>query len=96
MPTSNGWPRACRADDSGPRRAKLDTKWRTSRPTLAIKETEISVLVGLVARMADRLWKLGNDARRQHYVAKAKARLEVGPMRRSDAATVIAAGGVGD
>jgi hypothetical protein len=47
----------------------------------------------LVARMADRMWKFGSDARRQHFVAKAMARLDTGKLRRSDVATVLAAGG---
>ena len=62
-------------------------------PTLKIKDAEIDVPSELVARMADRLWKFGNDARRQSYVAKAKARLDAGKLRRSDVATVLAAGG---
>ena len=60
-------------------------------PTLKIKDAEIDVPSELVARMADRLWKFGSDARRQHYVAK--ARLDTGKLRRSDVATVLAAGG---
>ena len=62
-------------------------------PTLTVKGTEIDVPSELVARMADRMWRFGNDARRQSYVAKAKARLDTGKLRRSDVAAVLAAGG---
>jgi hypothetical protein len=62
-------------------------------PTLKTKDGEIRVSVANVARMADRMYRLGGKARRDNYVAKARRRLAGGPGRRSDVATVIAAGG---
>jgi hypothetical protein len=61
-------------------------------PNLTVKGAEIEVSIALVARMADRLYKLQGEGRRQNYVDKARKRLEAGPARRTDAATVLAAG----
>lgn len=46
----------------------------------------------LVVRMADRMHKLGK-ARREHYAAKARARVEKGSKRAADLAIVRAAEG---
>ena len=61
-------------------------------PTLKTKKGEIKVPTALVIRMADRLHRLGNAARREHYVARARKRLEAGHTGRNDAAVVLAAG----
>jgi hypothetical protein len=60
---------------------------------LTTKDGEIEVSVAAVARMADRMYRLGGEGQRANYVAKAKKRLAAGPARYADAAIVIAAGG---
>ena len=62
-------------------------------PTLKLKKGEIQVPQRLVIRMAERLCKLGNPTRRQHYIERARKRLEGEHPRKSDAAAVLAAGG---
>jgi hypothetical protein len=62
-------------------------------PTLKVKEGELEVPISMIARAADRMFKLGNKARSDDYAAKAKKRLEAGPNRKSDAAIVLAADG---
>lgn len=62
-------------------------------PTLKTKDGEIQVSVAAVARMADRMHRLGGEGRDRNYAEKARKRLAAGPSRKSDAATVIAAGG---
>lgn len=62
-------------------------------PTLKTKDGEITVSTAQVARMADRLYRLAGEGRRENYVAKARQRLEAGPRRKIDAAIVLAAGG---
>ena len=45
----------------------------------------------LVARMADRLWRLGSKARRDAFVGRARKRLDGGSRAINDAAAVLAA-----
>jgi hypothetical protein len=61
-------------------------------PTLKTKDGEIQVSTGQVVRMADRMHRLGNKSRRDNFLARAKKRIEAGPCRKADVATVIAAG----
>lgn len=58
-----------------------------------MKDGEIDVPAALVARMADRMYRLGGKARRNHYAAKARARIDKGSKQPADAAIVLAAGG---
>lgn len=58
-----------------------------------MKEGELEVADALVARMADRMHRLGGKGRRDNYAKKARARIEEGSKRASDAAIVLAAGG---
>ncbi len=60
---------------------------------LNTKQGEVEVSVARVARMADRMFRLGGEGRSKNYAEKAKKRLEAGPARKDDAAIVIAAGG---
>jgi hypothetical protein len=60
---------------------------------LTTKHGEGEVSVAAVARMADRMHRLQGERRRANYLAKAKQRIDAGPVRPSDAAIVIAAGG---
>jgi len=62
-------------------------------PTVKAKGGEIEISAARVARMADRMFRLGGDGRRRNYAEKAKQRLESGPARKDDAAIVTAAGG---
>ena len=64
-------------------------------PKLTTKDGEIEVSVAAIARMADRMQRLGGTGRRANYVEKARARLKDGPCRKADAAIVLAAGDVG-
>jgi len=62
-------------------------------PTVKAGKTEIMVSPARVARMADRLWRLGHGApeRVAHSVAAARKRLEGAHPRKRDAAIVLAA-----
>ena len=60
---------------------------------LNTKQGEVEVSVARVARMADRMFRLGGEGRSKNYAEKAKKRLDSGPARKDDAAIVIAAGG---
>ena len=62
-------------------------------PTVKVKDEEIEVPVELVARMADRMFRLGGKGRRADYAARAKAKLDAGSKSRMNAAIVLAAGG---
>jgi hypothetical protein len=62
-------------------------------PKLKVKKEEIHVSVAMVARMADRMFRLQGEGRRKNYLEKARKRLEKGPARKFDAAIVLAAGG---
>ena len=57
------------------------------------KHGDVEVSVAAVARMADRMHRLQGEHRRANYIAKAKERIDAGPVRPSDVAIVIAAGG---
>ncbi|MGH7090907.1 MAG: hypothetical protein ACREFQ_18575 [Stellaceae bacterium] len=59
----------------------------------AAKDGEIEVPEALIARMADRMRRLGGKGRREQYAAKARARIDTGSTRPVDAAIVLAAGG---
>ena len=59
-------------------------------PKLAAKNGDIEVSVERVCRMADRMFRLQGQGRRDNYHAKAKARIEAGHGTKDDAATVIA------
>jgi hypothetical protein len=61
-------------------------------PKFKAKDKEIQVSAERVARMAERLYKLGGAGRRDNYVAKALKRLEAGTGGKADAAVAIAAG----
>ena len=65
----------------------------STMPTLKAKKGEIKVPASLVVRMAVRMHKLGNETRRQNYIARARKRLEAGHGGTNDAAVVLAAGG---
>jgi hypothetical protein len=73
-------------------KARLQVKVRRM-PTLKTKDGEINVSTALVSRMADRLYRLAGEGRRENYIAKARKRLEAGQRSRADAAIVIAVGG---
>ena len=62
-------------------------------PTLKTKRGEIKVPSSLVIRMGVRMHKLGNETRRQNFVARARKRIEAGHGGTNDAAVVLAAGG---
>jgi hypothetical protein len=62
-------------------------------PTLKTKDGEIEVSAERVARMADRMFRIRGDGRRQNYAGKARKRLETGPARKDDVAIVVAASG---
>jgi hypothetical protein len=62
-------------------------------PKLQTKDGETEVSVARVARMADRMFRLGGEGRSKNYAEKAKQRIAKGPVRKDDVATVIAAGG---
>ena len=59
-------------------------------PKLTTKTGEVEVSAERIAHMADRMFRLKGQGRRDHYLAKAKARIEAGHGRKDDAATVIA------
>jgi hypothetical protein len=62
-------------------------------PTLTTdRGDEIHVSSRLIAKMADRLWRMPPD-RRGHYLAGARRRLDTGHPSRNDAAAVLAAEG---
>lgn len=61
-------------------------------PKLDTKDGEIEVSAAAIARMADRMFRLGGKGRRENYLEKARARLKAGPCRKADAAIVLAAG----
>ena len=62
-------------------------------PKVKTKDGETEVSAARVARMAERMFKLGGDGRKQNYAEKARKRLAAGPVRKDDAAIVIAVGG---
>jgi hypothetical protein len=62
-------------------------------PKVKAKGGEVEVSVARVARMAERMFRLGGEGRSRNYAEKARQRLESGPARKDDAAIVIAAGG---
>jgi hypothetical protein len=59
-------------------------------PKLTTNSGDIEVSAERVARMADRMFRLQGQGRRDHYLAKAKARIEQGHVRKDDVATVLA------
>ena len=61
--------------------------------TLKTKDGAIEVSAERVARMADRMFRIRGDGRRQNYADRARKRLEAGPARKGDVAIVVAAGG---
>lgn len=61
--------------------------------TLKTKDGAIEVSAERVARMADRMFRIRGDGRRQNYADRARKRLEAGPARKDDVAIVVAAGG---
>ncbi|HUK60383.1 MAG TPA: hypothetical protein VLV50_14235 [Stellaceae bacterium] len=62
-------------------------------PKLTAKSGDIEVSAERVAHMADRMFRLQGQGRRDNFLAKAKARLDEGHGRKDDAATVLARGG---
>ena len=59
--------------------------------TLKIENEEVRVPDALVIRMAQRMWKLGTDARRAAYAERARKRLNGGGRGKNDVAVVIVA-----
>ena len=62
-------------------------------PKLKTKDGEIEVSAARVARMADRMFRIRGEGRRQNYAERARKRIEAGPAGKDDVALVIAAGG---
>jgi hypothetical protein len=62
-------------------------------PKVKTKDGETEVSPARVARMAERMFRLGGEGRRKNYAEKAKKRIAAGPVRKDDAAIAIAAGG---
>jgi hypothetical protein len=62
-------------------------------PKLKTKDGETEVSAARVARMADRMFRLGGEGRAKNYAEKARKRIADGPVRKDDAAIVLAAGG---
>jgi hypothetical protein len=62
-------------------------------PSLKTKDGDVEVSAARVARMAERMGKLGGEGRSRNYAKKARKRVEAGPVLKDDVATVIAAGG---
>jgi hypothetical protein len=60
---------------------------------LKTKKGEIAVSAERVARMADRMFRLGGEGRAKNYADRARKRIESGSTRKDDAAVVIAAEG---
>ena len=62
-------------------------------PTLTTdRGDEIHVSARLIAKMADRLWRMPPD-RRANYLAATRRRLDAGRISKDDAAAVLTAGG---
>ncbi|HXP77124.1 MAG TPA: hypothetical protein VN823_23510 [Stellaceae bacterium] len=59
--------------------------------TLKIENEEVRVSDALVIRMAERMWKLGTDARRAAYAERARKRLNAGGRGKNDVAVAIVA-----
>lgn len=59
--------------------------------TLKIENEEVRVPEALVIRMAQRMWKLGTDARRAAYAERARKRVNGGGRGKNDVAVVIVA-----
>ncbi len=57
---------------------------------LTTKSGDIEVSAERIAHMADRMFRLQGQGRRDNYLAKAKARIENGHGHKDDAATVLA------
>jgi hypothetical protein len=62
-------------------------------PKLKTKNGEIEVSAARIARMADRMFRIRGEGRRQNYAERARKRIEKGPSGKDDVALVIAAGG---
>jgi hypothetical protein len=62
-------------------------------PKLKTKHGEVEVSAARVARMADRMFRIRGEGRRQNYAERARKRIEAGPAGKDDVALVIAAGG---
>ena len=60
-------------------------------PKVTIEGVEIGVPVRLIARMADRLYRLG-PVRRGAYIEKIRRRIAKRGASRNDAALILAAG----
>ena len=60
-------------------------------PKVTIEGVEIGVAVRLIARMADRLYRLG-PVRRGAYIEKVRRRIAKRGASRNDAALILAAG----
>jgi hypothetical protein len=74
------------------RRSNAETQEHTM-PKLKTKDGEIEVSAERIARMADRMFRLGGEGRGKNYAEKARQRVEAGPVNKNDVALVIAAGG---
>jgi hypothetical protein len=59
--------------------------------TLKIEDEEVRVPDALVIRIAERMWKLGSDARRAAHAERARKRLKGGGRGKNDIAVVIVA-----
>jgi hypothetical protein len=62
-------------------------------PALTTKDGEVQVSTARIARMAQRMGKLGGKGRGANYAEKARQRIAAGPVRKDDVAIVLAAGG---
>ncbi len=62
-------------------------------PALKTKDGDIAVSAERIARMADRMFRIRGDGRRQNYAERARKRIAAGPARKDDVALVIATGG---
>lgn len=61
-------------------------------PKLRTKHGEIEVSAARIARMAERMFRIRGEGRRQNYAERARKRIETGPVSKDDVALVIAAG----
>ena len=62
-------------------------------PTLKTKDGETEVSAERVARLADRMFRIRGEGRRQNYAERARKRVAAGSVRKDDVAIIIAAGG---
>jgi uncharacterized protein YpuA (DUF1002 family) len=59
--------------------------------TLRIDDEEVRVSDAVLIRIAERMWRLGNDPRRAAFVERARKRINSGERGKNDVAAVILA-----